>query len=464
MTNFNDRYRCTIIRGKAKSLIEDLVPIYCNIISKYDGVGHDYFTEKFHNEMNVILPLTDNEMNKSEIERYKARKKTIDNHRSEISHKLYGLYYVDANDNVHLSKRAKGFLEDGDLTKLFKSLVDLFQQPNGMEKSKKVNEKLKHQIRLKPYHFIMILLVEAKKSNIVLTKNEVSYYVLDSLSVLQGKVLPKVVLRQIISDRNNKLEKKICYFDDKGKAKPSSFCYQHTNEQLNMLELTGAIVISDNFIHLNENEREFIEHLIDQDPCELNFQIDEYSTKLEKQWDLYYNAEVLSQIDNMTVPNEIDHTVETPVKTKLSTVDIGDIGEELVYKFETERIRKFNKRLTNKVLKMGKQRGLGYDIQSIWGIEYSDKQPDATYYIEVKTTKRITKPSSMTHDKFTLTRNEWLSADQHKENFAIFRVYLTRDEILVQKIFDPLNSGSAFCVPVNYNYEFEITEELESWA
>lgn len=48
-----------------------------------------------------------------------------------------------------------------------------------------------------------------------------------------------------------------------------------------------------------------------------------------------------------------------------STVDLGDEGEALVFRIEQERVRNYKERLVNKVLLLGKTKGLGYDISSI---------------------------------------------------------------------------------------------------
>lgn len=55
-------------------------------------------------------------------------------------------------------------------------------------------------------------------------------------------------------------------------------------------------------------------------------------------------------------------------------------------------MRKYKERLVNKVLLLGKTKGLGYDISSIEA-EMNLKFPEFARYIEVKSTKRVTTPS-----------------------------------------------------------------------
>jgi hypothetical protein len=446
MNDFSSRFRCTIIRGKSQNIIEDLIPIYCEIIKSNDGVSNHEFIISFNEKIKRFLP--------------DSIDKTFDNHRTEISHKLYGLYYIDEYDNVRISKRASDFIESGDLTALFKSLVDLFQQPNGMESLKKINEKIDAGISFKPYHFIVSLLKIAKEKNILILKNDISYYILDTLFVLQGKISPEEVLNKIIIDRNENIKNKISY-----QGKSSSYCYQHTNEQINILELSGVINVNDNVVSLSDSEGDFINHLINQSYSELNFNfkfdnLDNLDNldKIGICWDFYYNSDrTLSMMED-----KAKHQNKPEISPyKQTSIDIGDEGEDIIYNHEYNRIKEFNRRLVNKIIKQGKQRGLGYDIASIWGINDNGLEPDAPFYIEVKTTKRITKPKNIKFDKFNLTRNEWLSADTHGDNYAIYRLYITRDGNYLYKIFHPLNYKEAFCVPINYNYEFNVKKDME---
>ena len=76
----------------------------------------------------------------------------------------------------------------------------------------------------------------------------------------------------------------------------------------------------------------------------------------------------------------------------------------------------FNPRLVNRVLSLGKTKGLGYDIQSVVA-EKGDKS-DFAKYIEVKSTKRVTEPNLSDvywMDTLNITRNECIAADGFTE-------------------------------------------------
>ena len=89
-----------------------------------------------------------------------------------------------------------------------------------------------------------------------------------------------------------------------------------------------------------------------------------------------------------------------------------------VYKrqdLEKKRVNATHPRLVNKVLLLGKQRGLGYDISSVEADE-NREEPEFARFVEVKSTKRITEPdlgdNSWT-DTINLTRKEWIAAKQY---------------------------------------------------
>ena len=80
MYNHSNQYRCTIIRGKSKKEMDDLLPAYAKIIDEICPCEHDSFIEKFNVALLNYIP--------------GAIKKTLDNHRTEIVGKLFGMYFL----------------------------------------------------------------------------------------------------------------------------------------------------------------------------------------------------------------------------------------------------------------------------------------------------------------------------------------------------------------------------------
>lgn len=244
MYDHTKQYRCTIIRGKSQKEMDDLLPAYAKVIDEVCPCNSEEFETKFNNAFQLYLP---------ESERIK---KTLDNHRTEISGKLFGMYYFAEDGIVYESERTQKFLEDNDQPAFFKDICYKMQFPNGTQKlSITVSKRISDGICIRPNAFLLKFLCIAKTANITITKKEIGYYILNSLDVLQGKANPYEVLEAVIQDRKAGIERNISI---PGKA--SSYCWQHINEQMNYLELANLIRFTDNkCVVLNPNETETIE-------------------------------------------------------------------------------------------------------------------------------------------------------------------------------------------------------------
>lgn len=154
---------------------------------------------------------------------------------------------------------------------------------------------------------------------------------------------------------------------------------------------------------------------------------------------------------------EPEKPTATPAQTTNLT-EFGDEGEQIVYEYEKKRVASFNQRLANKVLSLGKTRGLGYDIQSV--IAEPGDMAEFVKYIEVKSTKRLTCPDindDLWIDTLNITRNEWVAAQQHRDFYSIFRVYFTRDGISMFVLQNPMQKhqeGKLQATPMTYRVDF----------
>lgn len=170
------QYRCTIIRGKSQKEMDDLLPAYAKVIDEVCPCEASEFEMKFNNAFMRYLPAAE------------RVKKTLDNHRTEISGKLFGMYFFSEDGKVYESERTQKFLEDNDQPAFFKDICYKMQFPNGSQKtSPTVLERVSDGICIRPNAFLLKLLLVARTANVDITKREVGYYVLNSLDVLQGK-------------------------------------------------------------------------------------------------------------------------------------------------------------------------------------------------------------------------------------------------------------------------------------
>lgn len=459
MYDHTKQYRCTIIRGKSQKEMDDLLPAYAKVVDEICPCKHDEFEQLFNNAFQQFLP---------ESERIK---KTLDNHRTEISGKLFGMYFFSDDGMVYESERTQKYLSDNDQPAFFKDICYKMQFPNGMQKTATtVAQRVEDRINIRPNAFIIKLLQVAEKARVTITKKAIGYYVLNSLDVLQGNASPYEVLEVISQDQYNGIERDIVI---SGKA--SSYTHQHINEQINYLELANLIrVTDDRRVLLNPNEKVAIDlfaTVYDSLPEFNVYAYDlgkpEFRKKFQFDWDAYYgklsvcaghfatSAEALAFTDEKK-----DYTGKHTLEKghKVNKTEFGDEGEAIVFAYEKARVSAFNARLANKVLSLGKTKGIGYDIQSV--IAEPGEEAEFVKYIEVKSTKRLTCPDvndPLWIDTLNMTRNEWIAARQHKGYYAIYRVFFTRDGVtifVINDVAEKIDKGQIQATPMIYRVDF----------
>jgi hypothetical protein len=439
--NSEKQYRCTIIRGKAQSEVEDLLPAYAKIITEICPCEKSVFDESFDEQIAEYLT--------------SPTAKTIANHRTEISGKLFGMWWENKQGLIDASERTKELLENRDSPQFFKDVVSRLQFPNGMDKVQTTQNRIDHSIKIRPVSYVLKVLLLAESAGHSLTKNEIAYYILNALEVLQGEIPPEEVLAKILERRQQGVFKRVEW---PGKA--SSFNMQHITELLNLIELAnliwketaeGAILVK-----LNEKELPVIKYLAGDAEKEPDFDVYGYDysdikarIRMELDWSCHY---CLS--DNRF--RKFATSAQSLRPQSIVAGDIGTEGEMLVFKKEKERVSQFNERLVNKVHYCGNRKGLGYDVQSIKAD--GSNTSEHAIFIEAKTTKRITKPSETFKDQFEMTRNEWTAAEQYGDNFFAYRVYLTNEGVFVFKMKNLValkKEGVIYAAPVKYRIEFK---------
>ena len=257
MYDVKKQYRCDIIRGKAQSQLEDMLPAYAKVISDICPIEKDEFEEAFNKNLIQYLPSSSRE------------KKTLDNHRTEIAGKLFGMYVNSSDGKVYCSERTRKFLADGDIPAFFKDICYKMQFPNVMQKINTVSQRLEDEINIRANCYVIKVLEEAEKRNINLTKRDIGVYVLNSLDVLQRKASVTEVMDFIEKDKSAGIYREI--EGDEADSKK----YQHINEQLNYLELANLIYIDGKkIIHLNRKEQKSIELFSQNWNSELLFKFD----------------------------------------------------------------------------------------------------------------------------------------------------------------------------------------------
>lgn len=460
MYNHTNQYRCIIIRGKSQKELDNLLSVYALVIDDICPCSKEDFDVRFNNELARILH--------GKNANAAALKKTLDNHRTEIAGKLFGMYYLADDGFYYTSERTQKFIADSDQPAFFKDICYKMQFPNGMNKIQTVRPYLEKKISLRQFPFVIKCLMLAAEHKIQLSVNDIGYYILNALDVLTGSATPDEVVAQILTDKKAGIERKIIV---PGKA--SSYTMQHIREQLNYLELANLIYITDDRqVLLNFREKVCLDLFASK--CGIAPDFDMYSYNTDKQserdqlyldWDYHY-SKISSESDKFTTQvsalievKEPESTEKTKKKSSsTSTVELGDEGEQFVYEYEKKRVADFNPRLVGKVLPLGKTKGLGYDIQSV--VAEKGDMAEFVKYIEVKATKRVTAPDlsdSSWVDTVNITRNEWVAAQQHRDFYSIFRVYFARDGIvgyIMNNIYKKEQDGIVSVVPMMYRVDF----------
>jgi len=90
------QYRCTIIRGKSISRMDDYLPIYAEILNEICPIPAKQFDGTFDKKLSHYI---------------KDDNKTIKNHRTENVDKLLGMYFVK-DGIIYISDRTKKFLDN----------------------------------------------------------------------------------------------------------------------------------------------------------------------------------------------------------------------------------------------------------------------------------------------------------------------------------------------------------------
>lgn len=436
------QYRCTIIRGRSQNNIEDMLPIYADIVHTNCPCTKKEFVSRARRALSKAI------FGVSAFEELSnANEKTINNHLTEIAGSLLCLYYYKYDEATreeiaYETDSCKYIHQHNDNPTFFKNLCLRFQFPNAAKKRQTVKKDIANKVDIKPYCYIVALLyyAQSQPSKVMLTQQEIGYYVLNNLDVLQGNIKPNEVYDRIMLDRKNNIKRN---------KLSGSHEWQHIREQFNWLELSNIIETDSTYIWLNSMETNaisiFISQLGNKGFDAYSFQLDtpEDWHQYESEWGQYYGIFDSNLLGTKTIFNneliiadKTDlHKGESVIKT---SVDLGDEGEALVFRLEQNRVRQYKERLVNKVLLLGKTRGLGYDISSVEADE-NPNRPEFARYIEVKSTTRVTVPSfdKKWVDSINLTAKEWIAAEQYGEYYNIYRVYFTKTRTIIVRIKNP---------------------------
>jgi hypothetical protein len=439
------QFRAIIVRGRAFNELDDLLQLYAQTIFDIAPCKSSDFERFFNERLLLRIP--------------SVTKKALDNHRTEIAGELFGLYY-EVDNYINVSMRTLSLIKTGDQPAFFKDLCSKYQFPSGMNKIDNIKNMIAEGLSIRQFSFLLRVLSILDEKGIFLDKKQVGYYVLNSLGVLTRRASPDEVIAQIETDLSHGIGREI-----KTPHKAYSYDMQHINEQINLLLLANVIRIRNGCLILNKNESDYISSMASKamepptfDYSKYNLEEPEDRKRAKIDWGIFFADEGdIERSAVNTAAGALDEKVSHSPKEeepRKAPKELGDEGEQFVYTYELRRVSRVSPRLERKVLMLGAQRGLGFDIQSVLA---TPEKPDAPIFIEVKSTKRVTAPR-LFKDSINLTRNEWVAAESHGKNYYIYRVYFTASGTQIFSIHDPYGksvNSELYVLPLSYRLDFE---------
>lgn len=449
-------FRCAfIVRGRGQEKIDELLPEWARIVSDHSSKSEKSFNAGVDAELISLAGGID--------------RKTAANYRTENLGKILGLYYTTPSGKAFISKRAERLLKTSDQMQFFKDLVCKMQVPSGI--SKKAPYFIRHKIVFMPASYILEALKAAEKSGMKnLSKQEINYFILSNLPVLQGKVKPSIIVKKIKKHRN-KWKFKTFYSGSKET--------QHSNEVLNLLKYANVVKIEGKSgnVSINRSEIHDIERIIEYARSGLSFQAYSYQLdspgdfkKFEQDWEKHFSMPCFSDEQAFATDYEksfgkvkIEPIGEEDLEknTDISTKEIGDTGERFVFDCERKKVFRMMRSEYRRVHLLSNIKGIGFDVQSV-RVDAGPKNDDYIY-IEVKTTPRATKPQNLCH-LANLTENEFKAARQHGDHYFIYKVYLTPAKKYIYKLQNPFKARSKRGGIVKDGDIFRVNSSPDHWV
>ena len=385
--------------------------------------------------------------------------KTINNWRTEISALFGFIEHTDLTDKP--GRRAIELAENEDLVQCFKVFLYNFQYPGAHIKPKNVLEQIEAGVHFKPAQYILKLLKYANRdggNSIGITKFEACHCIFNDLRVTRDNEGVEKTWERIAENRKLQLE-----YDQTGDV------VRYAGDIIDYMEIANLLKTYDSrTYYLNTLEEEAIIKFIESTEwfAEYDVMLSNRSGTLgsvkacSRDWFSYVNRDIddtdfstdilayiasdeneLQQLKENTSTDSVgglsdlierEDVLEKRIAIyydKMSTKDIGDIGENLVHGHECMRMKLGGREdLIHLIKRIPTQFAVGYDISSV---ELDERKR----YIEVKTTIS-SKP--LHFNRVHLTKNEWNTASSTHDRYYVYRLMLSKNERKLFLLQDPV--------------------------
>lgn len=464
-----DKYYIRIhhVRPRFKNDIENLLLYMAGEISKLAPLPKKVFDET----LNAAIYKYPGNITKT--------LKTINNWRTEIS-SLFGFIINDGQVSKP-GKRAAELYESEDLIETFKKFLYTFQYPGAHIKAHENKILIEQGVNFKPAKFILSLLKKAEElegKRVGIIKAELCHCVLNDLRCVRDNENPRETWERISQNRKDEI-----------KYDMTSDVIRYAGDILDYMEIANLLITYDGrSYYINTLENEMISKYISSNEWfnGYDYLIANRAATLDEinqcnlPWAEYVNqdlgrtdfsTDILTFIaqDSEDYEQLKQKSVETfekklDAETSISTKDIGDMGEGMVYSHECQRMKLCGRNdLIHLIQRIPTKFAVGYDIQSV---EVDERKR----YIEVKTTISM-KPLHFA--KIHLTSNEWSAAKTTKDRYFIYRLAISKQDKKLFIIQDPVGLYKSDLIDMIPRGGAEITfdtknsghfEEMLSWT
>jgi hypothetical protein len=434
-------FRLHHVRPRFKTDVEGVLVYMCESIAKLKPIDSSDFKENL-NQLIKAYPGNGN-----------RELKTINNWRTEIS-ALFGLFQTH-NGMSFPGLRAEELASSGDVPKFFKTFLFFFQYPGAHIKPNEVLEQIRHGIHFKPAQYILQIYKVAEQNqihNFGLSKAEVCHCIFNDLRATACLETPTETFRRINDNKLTGLS-----YDETGDV------IRYAGDILDYMENANLLRSYNGVFYLNKSEGLTISKFLTSTEWfnKYDSMISSKSGNIDKvksyseDWFSYVNSSLnktdfstdlssffnpTTNSDNLTPNDDSSHLklcYDKLIKklkinvNNISTKAIGDIGEGIVEDHEQKKLNTSGyDDLIHLVTKIPTPLSVGYDIQSfeIDGTRHKK-------YIEVKTT---ISEKPMKFDRVHLTSNEWNSAQTLLTTYYIYRLQITKSNIVLFVINNPV--------------------------
>lgn len=479
-----DWYRIHFVRPRFKGNIENVLLYMANECCRIPKCSCEEYSKKYFNAIKMFPGNID------------AKKKTLDNWRTEIP-ALFGFYTEDKqNDVTETSKMAKFLHENQDLTQFLRLFLFSFQFPGGHMKSNDVRDIISHHIKFKPARTIIQVLMAGNEilsnrnaqKEMSISAEEATYCIFNDIRVTSGQFSSKEIAETILANRKNKVR----YYnpDDprcqslRGEARTKGDMTRYAGDILDYMEIANLLSKNHGYFTLKSNEFSILKTFAEDKSW-----FDGYDkfygkkdiatielTRLEPYWFDYVNDSMNPELFKTDIRSiieragEIDVVFEDRIKEVVSsndrtTKDIGNLGEAIICGHEKMRLKINGYEKFVRLVQIVDSPAYhpGFDIDS-----YEADGTENHRYIEVKTT--ISKKKIQMYG-FHMSSNEWNVAGTIKEHYCVYRLMLSeqdrtlfvlRNPVALYKS-DKIEAESRNGMEISFSSEIFKPTELLTW-